>query len=322
MNILNKQDYRLFESLCMGTQKSLLKVTQKFLKRYKYQVIATKDYVIGIGDIPIALIAHLDTVRKVPPVEILYDREKNMIISPQLLGADDRAGVFSIIKIVQSGLKPHVIFTTDEEIGCVGAYNLAMRKCPFNDCRFLIQLDRHGANDCVFYDCDNPEFEEYIENFGFVKAFGSFTDITELCPAWGMAGVNLSIGYRDEHSVSEVLFVGQMLETIKKVKNILTEKTIPYFKYISKPYYYSNFMNDYNYNGFFDEEKVQCEKCGKIVNKDDTLDVYTKDHKIKKFCSECLINHAFICNCCGQIYEVDPFNPQDEICAKCSGEKI
>ena len=43
--------------------------------------------------------------------------QKNVMISPDGLGADDRAGVFMIMNIVKAGFRPHVIFTTDEE-GC------------------------------------------------------------------------------------------------------------------------------------------------------------------------------------------------------------
>ena len=31
----------------------------------------------------------------------------------------------------------------------------------------MIELDRRGKNDCVFYDCYCPDFIEYVEQFGF-----------------------------------------------------------------------------------------------------------------------------------------------------------
>jgi putative aminopeptidase FrvX len=81
-----------------------------------------------------------------------------VIWSPDALGADDRAGVFAIIKILQSGLRPHIIFTTDEETGGYGAKALTSNACPFQDVRYFIELDRQGALDCVFYNCDNKHF--------------------------------------------------------------------------------------------------------------------------------------------------------------------
>jgi hypothetical protein len=89
--------------------------------------------------------------------------------SPQGLGSDDRAGIFAILQIVQSGLRPSIILTTDEERGGLGAQKLAKRECPIPFLRYMIQLDRHGNNDCVFYDRFCPSFIEHIESFGFLE---------------------------------------------------------------------------------------------------------------------------------------------------------
>ena len=58
----------------------------------------------------------------------------------------------------------------------------------------------------------------------FVETWGTFTDISYLCPAWGVAGVNLSVGYEDEHSAIETLHVNAWQATFEKVKNILSEE--------------------------------------------------------------------------------------------------
>ena len=106
------------------------------------------------------------------------------------------------------------------------------------DLKYIIELDRRGSIDCVFYECDNPDFEEYVEDFGFVTAWGTFSDISIICPAWGIAGVNLSIGYEDEHSYIERLNIGHMLATIKKVANMLETINVHMepFKYIPMEY--------------------------------------------------------------------------------------
>ena len=209
-----------------------------FLKGKYEKVYTTKKFVVAVGDIPIALVAHLDTVFKQPPQRIFYDKTYNVLWSPEGLGADDRAGIFSIVQIIKSGFRPTVILTTDEEKGCKGAE--AVVKClpdPPTSLKYIIELDRQGANDCVFYECDNPAFTEYITSFGFEFNYGSFSDISEICPKWKVAGVNLSIGYYDEHSVSETLYVDQMFETIEKVKNMLAAAgEAPYFEYIPMTY--------------------------------------------------------------------------------------
>lgn len=251
MKILTNSEALLMENIVSVSQESLQNVLYKFLKDNYKRVIYDEDFLVAEGDIPIALVAHMDTVFKMPPTEVFYDRKKNVMWSPTGLGADDRAGVYAIVQIIKSGFRPHIIFTTDEEIGCVGAQSLAEIPCPFKELKYIIQLDRRNSNDCVFYDCDNEDFKKYVESFGFVTAWGSFTDICEICSAWWVAGVNLSIGYRDEHTTSEVLFVGQMLSTIDKVKKMLSEKDIPSFTYIpAKGSYYHWGHHSYYYPGY------------------------------------------------------------------------
>ena len=233
MKTLTPQELRSIEQFFQLKQPSMLKAMRQYLKSKYDKVISTNDYIVAIGDIPIALTAHLDTVFKEPPHRIFYDRVKNVMWSPEGLGADDRAGVYSIIQIVKSGLRPTIIFTTDEEIGCKGAEKLIkdMPAAPTH-LKYIIELDRRGSDDCVFYQCNNSEFEDYVESFGFVMNFGSFSDISEICPAWKVAGVNLSIGYYDEHSYSETLYIGQMFNTINKVKKMLTDvQNAPCFEY-------------------------------------------------------------------------------------------
>ena len=88
-------------------------------------------------------------------------------------------------------------------------------------CKAIFQLDRRGSDDCVFYDCDNPDFTKYVESFGFKEAYGSFSDISIIAPAWGVAAANLSAGYYNEHQKIEILKVRELEKTIEKVKKIL-----------------------------------------------------------------------------------------------------
>ncbi len=319
MRLLKDNDLRTFEQLCGLSQNAMHKTLSTYLKSKYKRVVATKEYIYAIGDIPIALVAHMDTVFPRPASEVFYDRSKNVIWSPQGLGADDRAGIFAIIQIIRRGLRPHIIFTTDEEKGCLGADKLGRIKCPFDDLRYIIQLDRRGANDCVFYDCDNNEFVKYVENFGFVEAIGSFTDICSLCPEWKVAGVNLSIGYRDEHSISEVLFVGQMLNTIDKVCIMLQEENIPKFEYI--PLSYACGKNDwfrYIRSTGEPEDKTHCHICGKEFLEEELIPVSMRNFTRKNFCIDCIPGRVDWCNSCGEAYELPAEGAQPTgLCEDC-----
>ena len=323
MKTFKNSELKTFEQLASLTQNSLKKVLSSFLKRHYPKVIETKEYIYAEGEIPIALVAHMDTVFKKPPSEIFFDERHNVMWSPSGLGADDRAGVFAIVQIIRGGQKPQVIFTTDEEYGALGAMALSKLDCPFTNLKYLIQLDRRGSDDCVFYDCDNEEFVEYIESFGFTWNYGSFTDISELCPSWKIAGVNLSVGYRDEHSATEVLFVGQLLATINKVKKMLNAAAeAPVFKYIpmaNTPYgkdWYTWNKNTYNWS--YSNEVMKCHNCKKYFMEEELFPVVMLNKTTKFFCPDCLVDNVAWCNECGSAFEkYSPEAPNTGICPMC-----
>ena len=323
MKTFKNSELKTFEQLALLTQNSLKKVLSSFLKRHYPKVIETKDYIYAEGEIPIALVAHMDTVFKKPPSEIFFDERHNVMFSPQGLGADDRAGVFAIIQIIRGGQKPHVIFTTDEEYGALGAMELSKLDCPFTNLKYIIQLDRRGSDDCVFYDCDNEDFVEYIESFGFTWNYGSFTDISELCPSWKIAGVNLSVGYRDEHSATEVLFVGQLLATINKVKKMLNAAAeAPVFKYIpmaNTPYgkdWYTWNKNTYSWSD--SNEVMKCHNCKKYFMEEELFPAVMLDKTTKFFCPDCLVDNVAWCKECGSAFEkYSPEAPNTGICPMC-----
>lgn len=304
MRLLKDSDYRTFEQLCGLSQAGMKKTLGKYLHNKYKTIIETKDYICAEGDIPIALVAHMDTVFPMPAKEVYYDRVKNVIWSPEGLGADDRAGIFAILQILKKGLRPHIILTTDEEKGAVGASILAQEDCPFKDLRYIVQLDRRNSCDCVFYDCDNPAFTEYIENFGFVEAIGSFSDISMICPAWKIAGVNLSIGYRDEHSISETLNVGHLLSTIDKVTKMLQETKIPTFEYIPCTNRYKGW---YHFLPNAKIDNTHCKCCHKEFQPDELIPVKDNSHLgLCHYCIDCISDKVEWCSCCGEAFELDP----------------
>ena len=343
MKTLNQQELKSIEQFFQLTQPQLLKAMKHFLESKYDKVISTKEYLIAVGDIPVGLVAHLDTVLKHPPTNIYYDRVKNVMWSPNGLGADDRAGVYAIAQILKMGVKPTIIFTTDEELGCVGVMKM-VNDIPIapTDLKYIIQLDRRGSNDCVFYDCANNKFEEYVESFGFITNFGSFSDISMICPKWKVAGVNLSIGYYDEHSVSETLHIGQMYDTIKKVKRMLEGiNTATFFEYI-EGFGYSKWFKKYSLNpveddwgwdpsygiskeewASFMEPQSKCNQCGTWDFDYNLFPTKTEDGKTTFFCSDCISNHNHIhwCGICGEPF-IDKSLPKGKIyqCKDCRGK--
>ena len=219
-----EHEYKWIKTIFQSSSPTLMYLIAVTLAEYysTNKIHATKDYIYVEGDIPVMLIAHVDTVHPSPPDRFFYDREYEVIWSPDGLGADDRAGVFSLLEIVFAGYKPSLLFTMGEEIGGSGAVAAIMDypKLP-TSVNCLIELDRHGNNDAVYYNCGNSDFKNYISRFGFKETEGIFSDIMILGPNWDIASVNLSIGYYNEHSASEYLCYNEMYDIINKIKEIL-----------------------------------------------------------------------------------------------------
>ena len=217
----------------------ILKMDEIELKNYLYDYLLEKNmqpiyengFLYAKGNIPILLVAHMDTFFSILPNEIVYDEKNDMIYSDNgALGGDDRCGVYAIMNILEK-YKPHVLFTDDEEIGGLGARE-AVRKIEKPDVKYIIEFDRKGSNDCVFYDCDNSRFIKYIQSFGFKLDFGSFSDICILSDAWKIASVNLSSGYYNEHTFNEYIKFNELTNNINRVKHMLDNvNRVKYFKY-------------------------------------------------------------------------------------------
>lgn len=322
MQVLSPNDLKLFKNLLEASPEKLMRMLNRILCGRYSNLTYTGDYLYAIGDIPIGLVAHVDTVFPEPPEDIYYDREKGVMWSPQGLGADDRAGVFAILKIIQSGLRPTVIFTTNEEVGGLGAAQLVkdFPECPISNLKYLIQLDRRGTNDCVFYDCDNEDFITYVESFGFIEAFGTFSDIAELCPAWDVVGVNLSIGYENEHTRYETLHLKPWMATIEKVKRMLKEKDIPDFEYIEYSYSYNGTKWGYDekYKDWYDyTPHYRCKSCGKSFCEYEVIPTRNKNKKIVYYCPDCCVDNVTWCLDCGTAYEKKKMSA----CPKCGSER-
>lgn len=326
MHILSDSDYKLYTSIIQLKQESLRKTLVKYLqKKYPHKVVATKDYIMAEGDIPIALCAHMDTVWSSPPKNVFYDRFRGVIWSPEGGCGDDRAGVFAILKILQAGLRPTVIFTTDEEKGGLGADKLVQDfpQAPMK-LNYIIQLDRRGECDCVFYDCDNEEFTHYVEKWGFIENYGSFTDISEICPVWGMAGVNLSIGYINEHSIAETVHVSALMATVQKVKRMLTAEDIPEFEYIPSAAslnWYKMWAKEYNLYPSDDDPldtniTCVCSKCNKTLKTYEAIPVVKADGAGYFYrCPDCCTSGVEWCRDCGEAFE--SYDPDEYLCPAC-----
>ena len=189
----------------------------------------------------VCLVAHADTVHWNDPEQVFYDPQHQVYWSPTGLGADDRAGCYAVWSLWEKLKGKHsVLITTGEESGGIGATDASeILEKELAQHSFFIQFDRRGSKDAVFYDVGSHKFEKYVLGRlpRFREAHGSFTDICILCPTAQKCGVNLSIGYKNEHTEKEYLNVKHMHRTMQDVARWLKSPSLPTFNLDPQPKY-------------------------------------------------------------------------------------
>lgn len=180
------------------TQAELKVVLYNYLREKNMSPMFEDGFVYAEGDIPVLLVAHMDTVFDEPPKNLYYDKKNDELFSYE---------------------------------GGIGAEK-TVEKLPKPNVKYIIEFDRKGNNDCVFYDCGNDEFIDYVESFGFITNYGTFSDISVLVPAWDIGAVNLSSGYYNAHTENEYIKFKELKYNINRVKSMLRKsKRAKYFDY-------------------------------------------------------------------------------------------
>lgn len=228
---------------------------------------------------PIMLQAHVDT-RRDERTELKLNIENNIITGNGILGADDRAGVFAIIRLVQwchenKVSPPTVLFTDHEETGSAGMKKFInhTKNKKFRKLRLCIAMDRQGCGQFVYYNDIHKKVEQYMESFGFDHRHGSFSDISLFQKETNIPAVNVSVGYESQHTIHEKLKYDELWLTINRLKLILVtpikerfevdlkKKEIPY-TYDDKTYRYCGNQTTYDFNSKKYYFKAKCGACG------------------------------------------------------------
>lgn len=237
-----------FIDVLTKTQTEMQEWLPEVLADYGYQIKVT-DYMIqaiSSEENQPCLVAHLDTINtkrknyiygsyysngstlstvtstekdRTPEVQDILITERYILLSPeckssiQCLGADDRVGVKTILDILEMGLRPHILFTTDEEVGCVGSRKAVEENAleGLKMASMLIQIDRgvheRSWHEMVTYDFDPESHKEIFDELRktYTMATGSYTDVAVLGPHLDKPIVNVSASYRHEHTTDEFI---------------------------------------------------------------------------------------------------------------------
>lgn len=206
--------------------------------KYKYQTYAYDSQyylVMGPEDLTkayVCLVAHVDTVGDITGAysyELFLDlKTGSKIRSCGNCCLDDRLGVRHIVAALEAGYTPAIILLKEEELGCGGAMALTEDYPKFetllpepHNIQCLIEVDRKGTDEVVFYELDYPEFEWlFFSNYAQSLKY-AFTDVCVLGPAWDIAIANVSAGYRYEHTNFEETSFADIATAEQKLLNML-----------------------------------------------------------------------------------------------------
>lgn len=230
------------EQVLTLSTKNIFEFLQTYIEnRYDYLTYAfsDNDYLVmgpDEGEVllgSVCLVAHVDTVGDYfnkEEFDLYFDiKTQSKLRSCGDCFLDDRLGVWHIITMLEQGHTPLIIFLKGEEVGCLGACAL-VEDYPdlddiFPDASFnfscLIEIDRKGVDEVVFYELDYPLFEEIFSLFYKKNLQYAFTDIAVLGPAWDIAAANVSAGYHFEHTEAEQTSLRDMFLTNNKLSLLL-----------------------------------------------------------------------------------------------------
>ena len=277
-------------------------------------IIVTK----GEGKTYPCIVAHMDTVHSfVDNYTVYVDKTKRTLFAqdgkvPTGIGGDDKCGVFACLYFLTTLPVVKAVFFTQEESGCQGSNHID--KSFFDDCRYIIQLDRRGSTDFI----DTKEGQKTVSHkfaseignlkrdYKFKSTSGTITDSMNLwSDGVGVSCVNISSGYYSPHSNSEyilfdelwhsVMFTKQLIKTLKPMRYECIKqkaKIIQYSNWNSKSYKVNNIYDTYCGSckqkkavslGVYLKNKFMCYTCIRESGKYTMCDIcykYTDDNDL------------------------------------------
>ena len=276
---------KLLEKLYRMNEKETKNFMLKELQTMYDNVLCRDGFVFAQGTFPVLLVSHLDTVHEERVTDIIYSENGTVVTAKEGIGADDKNGCYAILQVIKR-FNCSVLLCEQEEVGGVGANKFAnsnlVKELDFN---YIIEFDRMGSNDAVFYNCANDDFKDFITKDFYKTNYGTYSDICDVAPAIGCAAVNLSIGYYSAHQLSEYTVLPEMEESIEAACKILERTTEnDKFEYIEAEYDYE----DWGYANEYYEEKyyiVEYTAANGMTEWYDTIAV-SREEAIGKFVME------------------------------------
>lgn len=158
----------------------------------------------------------------------------------RVLGGDDKCGIFIALTALEKlkDLPAKVLFTVEEEIGCLGVDAFVRTKAGqrfLKDVGYSLTIDRKGGADLLYKQTGSRsctwEFAGKLAYHGIKEGVpvklenGSVADVITIRD-FVPNSVNMSAGYYSPHSEDEYVKFDEVVKIIKWVQNILQDKDL------------------------------------------------------------------------------------------------
>ena len=237
---------------------------ERYITPYEPTVDKANNRIITVGDNPKVMFScHTDTVHHLPKRQKIHTDKHGIIHAgskhSNCLGADDTAGVYVALGLIDRGIEGTYIFHAGEEIGCIGAKHLAEHEEDFiKSFDISIALDRRGTQSLVTAQtCMIGASDEFARAFCTAIGMkhspdptGLWTDNVEyiyMIPEI----VNLSVGYSGAHSIREKLDSTYLFKLVDALAQV-NYKDLPIIRDLSQPQgivdsYYGSYTGKYDH---------------------------------------------------------------------------
>jgi len=177
---------------CSKEADKLLDFLVAFAKKRKYsvEVDAVKNIYIHKGNPTLCLQAHYDMVcmGKAPQIET-YIEEGVMRAKDSSLGADNGMAIAMMMQCMDEGLDLEFLLTSDEEIGLIGANEVAFKLKS----KYMLNLDSEDDAE-VYIGCAGGADITAVKQDGYVEGTGMCYEIAIKGLVGGHSGVDIDKG--------------------------------------------------------------------------------------------------------------------------------
>ena len=238
--------------------------------------------------------AHLDQVKTNGQVEYLIKQGNNILgfnkdFQRTSLGADDKNGIWIILKLLEMGYDINYVISEGEEVGCVGINKLRTELEQYKDNHlFCLVFDRKGYGEILEKGGQGNycyTLARYLKNFSDHSGFKGWTIGSGSSSDTGIIrdyveSVNVATGYYLAHTANEYTDFNQLEEVLEWAEAVVNSFEYDYpalvESYYTKPvvpaYSWQEGWNTRNsYKSIFDKTTNEIEK-----EYDDELFNYSK----------------------------------------------